>query len=423
MSLDRRKTSTGNLQDHKVGLILPGGGARGAYQVGVLKALAEILPRRIANPFPILSGTSAGAISATVLASRARSFRAAVADLERVWGNFHSSQVFRCDALTMLKSSLHWLAALVLGGLGPRNPQSLLNNDPLWALLRGRINFDGIQDSIDNGYLQGLAITAAGYTSARSVNFYQGNGNQQPWERVRRKGRPTKIQLEHLMASIAVPMIFPPVRIGSEYFGDGAMRQATPLSPALHLGAQRLLVIGVRNEAPEPLPVANEFVPYPSFGRIAGYILDALFMDGLSSDLENLIRINLILEETPGRVLEGEFGQLHHTDAFIMLPSRDFRAIAARHALEMPRPLRVLMSGLGALNYGGSQLLSYLLFEAAYTRELIQIGYEDAMSRCDDLKAFMNGEPIQAPAGITGWRDLSEEYSQRVRVLKAADGP
>ena len=160
---------------------------------------------------------------------------------------------------------------------------------------------------------------------------------------------------------------------------------------------------------------------YPSFGRIAGYILDALFMDGLSSDLESLIRINLILEDAPGRVMAGEFGQLHHTDAFIMLPSRDFRAIAARHVREMPRPVRTLMRGLGALNYGGSQLLSYLLFESAYTRELIQLGYEDAMGRREDLLAFMDGQPIQSPAGITGWRDLSEEYSQRVRALQIVE--
>jgi NTE family protein len=238
---------------------------------------------------------------------------------------------------------------------------------------------------------------------------------------VRRKGRATRIALEHLMASIAVPMIFPPVRIGQEYFGDGAMRQATPLSPALRLGAHRLLVIGVRNEVPDPLPGTDEQVPYPSFGRIAGYILDALFMDGLSSDLENLIRINLILESVPGRVMQGEFGQLHHTDAFIMLPSRDVRSIAARHVREMPRPVRLLMNGLGALNYGGSQLLSYLLFESGYTRELIELGYEDAMVRRDDLLAFMDGQPIQAPAGITGWRNLSEEYSQRLRVLRIAD--
>ena len=421
MTLDRRHASGPGRLDKKIGLVLPGGGARGAYQVGVLKALAEMLPRRTPNPFAVLSGTSAGAISAAVLASRARSFRTAVTDLERVWANFHSSQVFRADGATMFRSSLHWFAALVLGGLGERNPRALLDNDPLWALLRGRINFDSIQHAIDKGYLGALAITAAGYDSARSVTFYQGTPDHQPWERVRRKGRPTHIMLEHLMASVAVPMIFAPVQIGQEYFGDGAMRQATPLSPALHLGARRLLVIGVRSETPERLPGTDEKVLYPSFGRIAGYILDALFMDGLSSDLESLIRINLILESTPGRVLEGEFGELHHTDAFIMLPSRDFRAIAARHVREMPRPVRMLMSGLGALNYGGSQLLSYLLFESGYTRELIQLGYEDAMARRDDLLDFMDGQPILAPAGITGWRDLSEEYSQRVRVLKIAE--
>ncbi|MEO8224266.1 MAG: patatin-like phospholipase family protein [Gammaproteobacteria bacterium] len=421
MGQERRQSiGPGGLDKH-IGLVLPGGGARGAYQVGVLKAIAELMPRRGPNPFAVLSGTSAGAISAAVLASRARSFRVAVTDLERVWANFHSSQVFRCDAGTMLKSSLHWLAAVVLGGLGPRNPKAFLDNDPLWALLRGRINFDSIQDAIDKGYLGALAITAAGYGSARSVTFYQGAANCHSWERVRRKGRATAIQLEHLMASVAVPMIFPPVRIGQEYFGDGAMRQATPLSPALHLGAHRLLVIGVRNEAPEPLPGVDELVPYPSFGRIAGYILDALFMDGLSSDLENLIRINLILENSPGRVMQGEFGQLHHTDAFIMLPSRDIQAIAARHVQEMPRPVRLLMRGMGALNYGGSQLLSYLLFESGYTRELIALGYEDAMNRREDLMAFMDGQPILAPAGIIGWRDLSEAYSQRVRVLQMAD--
>jgi len=418
VSPERRRGAVPGGQGKHIGLVLPGGGARGAYQVGVLKAIAEMLPRRSPNPFAVLSGTSAGAISAAVLASRARCFRVAVSDLERVWANFHSSQVFRCDPATMLKSSLHWLAAMVLGGLGPRNPRSLLDNDPLWALLRGRINFDAIQDSIDRGYLGALAITAAGYGSARSITFFQGRSELQPWERVRRKGRPTRIALEHLMASVAVPMVFPPVRIGQEYFGDGAMRQATPLSPALHLGAHRLLVIGVRNEVPEPLPAADQAVPYPSFGRIAGYILDALFMDGLSSDLENLIRINMILENMPGRVLQGEFGHLHHTDAFIMLPTQDVRAVAARHVREMPRAMRLLMRGLGALNYGGSQLLSYLLFESGYTRELITLGYEDALARREDLLAFLDGQPIQAPAGITGWRDLSEEYSQRLRVLR-----
>ncbi len=420
MGPDRRQTTVTDGLYRKVGLVLPGGGARGAYQVGVLKAVAELLPRRSPNPFCVLSGTSAGAISAAVLASRARSFRTGVTDLERVWANFNSGQVYRCDAWTMLKSSLHWFTTIVLGGLGQRNPRSLLDNAPLWALLRGRINFDAVQEAIDRGYLDALAITAAGYGSARSVTFYQGGPAAEPWDRVRRKGRPTRISLEHLMASIAVPLVFSPVRIGREYFGDGAMRQATPLSPALRLGAERLLVIGVRNELPEPLPDMEELVPYPSFGRIAGYILDALFMDGLSSDLENLSRINLILDTMPGRTMEGHFGVLRHTNVLIMLPSEDIRSIAARHVREMPRPIRLLLRGLGALNYGGAQLLSYLLFESGYTRELIALGYRDAMARREELRDFLAGKPMDSPSGILGWKDLSEEYSQRVPALQIA---
>jgi NTE family protein len=405
-------------RDKRIGLILPGGGARGAYQVGVLKAIAEIMPRRSPNPFAVISGTSAGAISSVVLAARARIFRHAVADLERVWANFRSQHVFRCDSLTMLRSSLHWFAAVVLGGLGMGNPRSLLDNTPLREMLTRNINFRAVQDSIDKGFLDAVTVTAAGYGSARSVSFYQGRAEHEPWDRVRRIGRPGKITIDHLMASIAVPMMFPPVMINREYFGDGAMRQATPLSPAVHLGAERLLVIGVRDEEPDPPPGPDDPIPYPSFGRIAGYVLDALFMDGLSQDLERLTRVNVILDQVPGRTLQGPRGPLHYIDALIVLPSRDIREIAIRHVHEMPRTVQLLMNGLGALNYGGRQLVSYLLFESGYTRELIKLGYEDGMARRDELLAFLEGAPLDAPAGIAGWRDLSEEYSQRLPALK-----
>lgn len=405
-------------RDRRIGLVLPGGGARGAYQVGVLKAIAEILPRRSPNPFAVISGTSAGAISSAVLASQARVFRHAAADLERVWGHFRSHHVFRSDSWTMLKSSLHWAAAVVFGGLGVGNPRSLLDNSPLRELLGRSINLHSIQESIDRGYLDAVAVTAAGYGSARSVCFYQGRESLQPWERVRRLGRPAEITLDHLMASIAVPMMFPPVMIQREYFGDGAMRQATPLSPAVHLGAERLLVIGVRDEEQDPPPGPDDEVPYPSLGRIAGYVLDALFMDGLSQDLERLTRVNLILENLPGRSLDTGAAQLRYIDALIVLPSRDIREIAIRHVHEMPRPVQILMSGMGALNYGGRQLVSYLLFEQGYTRELIKLGYEDGLARRDQIQAFMEGAPLGAPAGIAGWRDLSEHYSQRVRALR-----
>ncbi|MGI9307919.1 MAG: patatin-like phospholipase family protein, partial [Gammaproteobacteria bacterium] len=260
--------------------------------------------------------------------------------------------------------------------------------------------------------------TAAGYSSARSVSFYQGQDDHESWDRVRRLGRSQKITLEHLMASVAVPIIFPPVRLGQEYYGDGAMRQATPLSPAVRLGAERILVIGARNESPDALPAKGEPVRYPSFGGIAGYMLDALFMDGLSSDLERLTRINLMLNQMPDRTIVGEGGELKFIDVFVMLPTEDIREIAGRFVHELPRSVRLLLKGVGALNRGGLQLVSYLLFESGYTRALIDLGYHDAQVRIDELMDFIHGEPVDTPTGIIGWQDLSDEYSQRLPTLK-----
>ncbi|MBT8442112.1 MAG: patatin-like phospholipase family protein [Gammaproteobacteria bacterium] len=400
-----------------IGLVLPGGGARCAYQVGALKAIAELMPKRSPSPFPVISGTSAGAINSVVLATRARRFQHAVADMERVWGNFRTQQVFRSDSMTMLKTSANWLFSIVMGGRLGANPKSLLDNSPLRALLGRYIRFSHINDSIQRGFLDAIAVTAAGYGSARSISFYQGLENFESWRRVRRMGIPAEITLDHLMASVAAPLVFPPVQIDREYFGDGAMRQATPLSPAVRLGARRLLVIGVRNEEKDPEPGPDDVVPFPSFGRIAGYMLDALLMDGLSSDLERLARLNQIVNAQPGKTLMGDFPTIRSIDTMIMMPSQDVRDIALRHLHEMPRPVRILMRGLGALNYGGRQLVSYLLFESGYTRELIRLGYSDAMDRREQVIDFMQGVPLSEPSGVVGWRDLSDEYSQRLPIL------
>jgi NTE family protein len=402
----------------RIGLVLPGGGARAAYQVGVLKALAEILPRRAPNPFSIVSGTSAGAINSIVLASRAHLFHLAVAEMEYVWRNFTSDQVFKADNWTMIRNSLHWLLAVGTGGMGGSNPLSLLDNAPLRELLRKRINFSAVQRSIDGGYIDAVSVTAAGYTSARSVSFYQGSTHVEPWMRVRRCGQRDKITLDHLMASIAVPIVFPPVNIAGEYFGDGAMRQATPLSPAVHLGAERILVIGARNEVSDAETDDNEEPEFPSLGRVSGYMLDALFMDGLSADMERLTRINLMLEQVPGRTIEGDDGPLRGIDAMVILPSEDIREIAERHVHELPRSVRILLRGLGAMNKGGMQLASYLMFESGYTRELIRLGYKDAMNRRDELERFMQGESLGEPAGISGWKALWQEYSMRLPALR-----
>ena len=216
----------------KTALVLPGGGARGAFQVGVLKAVAELVPKGTVNPFGIISGTSAGAINCAVLAAKSRRFRVAVAELERVWGHFRCHHVYRTGNLSMLKSSLQWLGAMVTGGTLVRMPKSLLDNAPLRALLSRNVRFPRIEHGIEHGWLEAVSVTAAGYSSARSTSFFQAGEKHLEWSRTRRIGVRSNLHLDHLMASIAVPMIFPPVRIGNEYFGDGAMRQATPLSPA-----------------------------------------------------------------------------------------------------------------------------------------------------------------------------------------------
>ncbi|MCH8248067.1 MAG: patatin-like phospholipase family protein [Proteobacteria bacterium] len=389
-----------------IALVLPGGGARGAFQVGVLKALAEILPKKSANPFSVISGTSAGAINSVVLAARAQHFRSAIAELEQVWAHFRCHQVYKTDHLTMLKSSVHWLLSIVLGGWLVGTPKSLLDNAPLRELLSRNVHFPRIRVAIENGNLAAVAITAAGYESARSTSFFEGPDSLRDWVRTRRCGKRTHLNLDHLMASIAVPMIFPPQRIGNEFFGDGAMRQATPLSPAIHLGADRILVIGIRDETGEKIPTT--LGPPPSIAQIAGYMLDTLFMDGLYSDLERMTRINQLIDAAPAEHRRGALARVRPIDTMLVVPSEDLREIAFRHRRELPVALRALLRGISGKSPSGNRLLSFLLFEKAYTRDLIALGYRDGMKVKDELQDFVSGAEVPrlfAPDWIK--RDLS----------------
>jgi len=360
-----------------LGLVLTGGGARAAYQVGVLKGIAEQLQRGSGSPFQVLTGTSAGAVSAIALASDPAHFRHAVYAIERVWREFRVHQVFRADALSMLKSGLHWILALVTGGALVRPPRSLFDNTPLWELLRKNLNFDGIPRGMYKQHLQAVGICATSYSDADSVTFYACSSPIEPWTRPARKGARVQLTLEHLMASLSLPFLFRPIFLHQQYFGDGAMRQTSPLSPAIHLGANRLLVIGVGDPAAAGLGMPA-LRAEPTFGQMFGFMLDSLFMDQLQWDLERLSSF-------------GADSNVRQVECLVLTPSEDLSEIARRHRSELPRSLRALLRAMGAQagNSSAGTLLSYLLFERGYTRELIALGLRDARARAEEIRAFL----------------------------------
>lgn len=370
----------------KSALILSGGGARAAYQAGVLKAVARLLPADAPLPFRVLCGTSAGAINAATLAVYAHDFQKGVRRLNMVWRGFRVGHVFRADTLGILKSGLHWMTALLVGGLGRYNPVSLLDRTPLQNLLHQHLDCSQIQVAIDSGYLDAISITASGYTSEQSVAFFQGRKDYSGWSRARRIGVSAQIGIEHLMASSAIPFLFRAVKINREYFGDGSMRQGAPLSPGIHLGAKKLLVIGVHAE--QQTPERRKADIYPSMAKIGGHVLNSIFLDSLDGDLERLERINETVEHVGHRRVRNV--GLHKVEALVISPSKDLGEMASAHLARLPRPLRYLLRGIGAINRDDSSFVSYLMFDAAYCRELISLGYADAMRKRDELSAFLN---------------------------------
>jgi NTE family protein len=371
-----------------VGLVLTGGGSRSAYQVGVLLALAELLPRA-RNPFQVIVGTSAGAVAASVLAAEAHHWRRAVAGLEKVWANFRSHQVFHVDAPHMLRAGAHWVLALLSGGMVLAPPKSILDNTPLRELLGVHVDCAGIRRSIARGHLRAFALCSTSYNSGHSVAFYDGIDAIRDWSRVQRLGCRTQFDLDHLMASVAIPLLFPPIKLGDDYYGDGAMRQVHPLSPAIHLGADRLLIIGVRARRAAGVAVNRAATAMPTPGAIFGYMLDTLFTDQIYGDLEQLGRINELVHSAP-QATRGE----RVIETLMLAPSVDPREIVARHAQEMPPGLRALLRVIGGRDASGFQLASYLTFESGYTRALIELGYRDAMEARGALQAFMEGEKL-----------------------------
>ncbi len=373
----------------RTALVLTGGGARAAYQIGVLAAVRDLLPDKQRNPFPIICGTSAGAVNAAYLATRTDNFSAGVGQLLRLWRDFHVGDVYRADALGMATAAAGWLATMAGGWLLNRSPRSLLDNSPLRHLVARYIDFSRIEEGIANHRLHSISITCSGYSSGQSVSFFQGRPDLEPWQRSQRLGAHVKLGIDHLMASSAIPFIFPAVKVHREYFGDGSMRQIAPISPAIHLGADRILVVGAgRMTTPEAFRDADG--SYPSLAQIAGHALSSIFLDSLWADLERIRRINRTLSLIPEQVRQEQGMSLRPIEVLVIAPSERLDHLAAAHARSLPWPVRGLLGGIGAMNKNGGALTSYLLFERPYTRALIDLGRRDTLAQREKVLKFLH---------------------------------
>lgn len=380
------------------GLILSGGGARAAYQVGVLGAIADLLGESCRNPFPVIVGTSAGAINAVGLACGALHFASAVQRLTQVWQGFRCHDVFRSDWPGVLRQASRFFGHSLLG-MGKDLPVALLDSAPLGDLLARELDFSGIAAAVRMRQLRAVAVTAFGYESGQAVTFYQGRATIDPWFRHRRVGVPTRLTLEHLLASAAIPLIFPPVKVNREYFGDGAVRQQAPISPALHLGASRVLVVGVSGNplgkgASQQVVRPRSGLP-PTLAQISGHMLNSTFIDSLEGDIELLERLNHMSRLVPSGLHPRGLG-LKPVDVLVISPSQPLDQIAARHRHEMPKSMRFFLRGPGATRASGAGVLSYLLFEPGYCNELIELGYQDAMAQKGALCRFLGHAEVAA---------------------------
>lgn len=373
----------------KLGLILTGGGARVAYQVGVLKAIAELLPRHARNPFPVICGTSSGSLNAVMLAANAPNFRKGVQHLLGIWKRSHVNYIYRNDPIGVFKNSTRWFSGLVLGSMGINklNNVSLLDNTPMTAMLETVLPYEKIQENINAGHLYALGITTSSYDSGCSVTFYQGAEHIRPWKRAHRLGIPSTIGPRHLLASSAIPFIFPAVLLNHEYFGDGSMRQTAPISSALHLGATRVLIIGLEHVEEEP-PHPSDIRDYPSLAKISGHVMDSIFLDGLEGDLERVQRINHTVGILPEEARE-QTG-LRHIEVLVIKPSQAIETIAQRYTMNLPWSIRFLLRGIGAMRHSGANLTSYLLFEKNFCNAIIELGYQDALNHKEEILVFLN---------------------------------
>jgi len=381
--------SKNNKNGTKIGLVLSGGGARAAYQVGVLKAVAEALPEGINNPFPVICGTSAGAINTLAIAGRAGPFRLRIKKLEAIWRQLDAKKIYRTDFWGVLKNSLNMFFSFFHSGYAIGKPKALLDNSPLRQLLEDYVRFRHIDEAIASGELEAVSITAVSYSSGKSVTFFQGTENHKPWERSRRVGIQANLTIDHLMASSAIPMMFPALQIGDQYFGDGAVRQLKPISPALHLGADKVFVIGV-SDNPFHKKKQQLINHSPSIAQIIGHMFNSAFIDSIESDLETLQKINRLAEKmTDSERKKKGVEDLRPVDFLAILPSEPIDKLASEYLKELPRSIKFFLKLMGATSRGGGvSAASYVMFSHGFCRKLLELGYQDGLAQKEAILEF-----------------------------------
>ncbi|MBE7454982.1 MAG: patatin-like phospholipase family protein [Kofleriaceae bacterium] len=364
-------------------LVLTGGGARGAYQVGALRAIADLVGER--SPFDLVAGVSAGALNGAAVATSVDDFAAGVARLEATWRALTPEQVYRTDLASLGEIAVGWLRRLGGGGfLGADHVNALLDTSPLRALLRRTLAMAHVRDHVASGRLRGLAVTATSYQSGQAISFFDGHPAIEPWTRAGRVGQRARLSVEHVLASAAIPVLFPPVTVGGAALGDGCIRLTAPLSPAIHLGAERIVAIGIQAAGEPP---AHDRAARPTPAEIGGVLLNAVFLDSLEADAERHLRINSTLAAMAPAQRAAQ--ALREIPLLVLRPSVDLGQLAVEQYRELPVALRYLLRGIGADGQRGWDLVSYLAFEPVYVQRLVELGYRDTCARRDELMAFL----------------------------------
>lgn len=382
-------------------LTLPGGGARGAYQAGVLARLGEALPELDVG---IITGVSAGAINAAFLANHSGSFGASARDLARLWSELQIEDVLRSSPMEVASNVARWGTQLLSGGLSslPR-VRGLVDTAPLRALLDRVLSgpngdLPGVARRLADGRLGALAVTTTSYTTGQAMTFAELAPGREPvaWARPYRVGFTARIRIDHVMASAAIPLLFPAVEIDGSWHGDGSVRQAAPLSPALHLGAERILVVSTVRGPSDAPPPSGSAQPYPSLARMLGVTLNSLLYGHTDYDVAQLRRITRLLRAAQ----QPSATELRPVDVYVIRPSDDLGEIAAAYEANLPRSLKYLTRGLGTRDANSTDLLSTLLFDASYTQRLLDCGRRDAERHLDQLVEFVSAPREPHPAQV-----------------------